>query len=244
MSRCIVPAAFIFLVLVFPVNKIAAQTLVFQNVPDSFTNARAFFQNQVKENAHLYTGKEFINYSVNIKGYPFFETDQMQTGSVFYDGTLYENIPLLYDIVAQEVIINRYNSDERIRLLNEKIKYFIFDGHRFENIFSAEGRGENITNTFYDIMSTGKASVLVKRIKHIKNGIRAEDPTSFVEEDELYVRNGNNLYAIDGKSSALQAFGDKRDMIKIFIRKNKFRFKKNMEKELALTAEYYSTLIK
>ena len=77
-----------------------------------------------------------------------------------------------------------------IKLLNEKIKYFTFDGHRFENIFSSEGRDGNITNTFYDIMFNGKACVLVKRIKHIKNGIKAEDPTSFVEQDELYVRNG------------------------------------------------------
>src|SRR5665811_375840 len=201
-------------------------------------------RNQIQEDAQLYTGKEFIKYSVNIKGYPFFETDQMQTASIFYDGTLYENVPLLYDVVAQEIVINRYNSDERIRLLNEKIKYFIFDGHRFENIFSVEGRDENVTNIFYDIMFTGKASVLVKRIKHIKSAIRAEDPTSFVEEDELYVRNGNNLYAIDGKNSTLQAFGDKKNEVKNFIKKNKFRFKKNMEKELVMTAEYYSTLNK
>lgn len=244
MSCSRVPAAFIFLVLVFPSNKLVAQNSVDQSVPDSFISAKAFFQNQIKENAQLYTGKEFIKYSLNIKGHPFFETDQMQTGSIFYDGTLYENIPLLYDIVAQELVINRYNSDERIWLLNEKIKYFIFDGHRIENIFSVEGKSENITNTFYDIMSTGKASVLVKRIKHIKSGIRAEDPTSFVEEDELYVRNGNNLYAIDGKSSILQTFSDKKDQVKTFIRKNKFRFKKNMEKELVMTAEYYSTLNK
>ena len=244
MSRWFVPAAFILLVLVFPVNHVLAQNYVPQSAPDSFQSARVFFHNRVKENTHLYAGKEFINYSVNIKGHPFFETDQMQIGSVFYDGTLYENIPLLYDIVAQEIVITRYNSDERIKLLNEKVKYFIFDGHRFENIFSAEGRDENITNTFYDLMFDGKASVLIKRIKHIKSGIRAEDPTSFVEGDELYVRNGKNLYVIDGKNSVLQAFGDRKDEIKNFMRKNKLRFKKNMEKELILTAEYYSTSIK
>ncbi|HEY5406340.1 MAG TPA: hypothetical protein VIJ92_04595 [Ginsengibacter sp.] len=244
MSRRLVPAALILFFLAFPFKKIVAQTFVVQSMPDSFISVKAFFKNEIKENALLYTGKEFIKYSVNIKGHPFFETDQMQTGSVFYDGTLYENVPLLYDIVAQEIIINRYNSDERIKLLNEKIKYFIFDGHRFENIFSVEGRNESISNTFYDIMFTGKASVLVKRIKHIKNGLRAEDPTLFVEEDELYVRNGNNLYAIDGKNSILQAFSDKKDLVKTFIRKNKFRFKKNIEKELILTTEYYSTLNK
>ena len=243
MSLRFVPS-FILLTIIFPSNKTVAQTSGNQSQPDSFITAKAYFQNETGEDAHLYTGKEFINYSVNIKGHPFFETDQMQNGDIFYDGTLYENILMLYDIAAQEVIINRYKQDERIRLLNEKIKYFTFDGHRFENIFSVEGKDENITNTFFDIMYNGKAGILVKRIKRIKNGIKAEDPTSFVEEDELYVRNGKNLYAIDGRNSTLQAFSDKKDPIKTFIRKNKLKFKKNIEKDLIMTAEYYSTLNK
>jgi hypothetical protein len=241
MSRCSV-SAFILLSILFPLKKTAAQTSAIQIEPDSFINAKTFFQNEIKEDAHLYTGKEFIKYSVNIKGHPFFETDQMQNGTVFYDGTLYENVPLLYDIVSQEIVINRYNNDERMKLLNEKIKYFTFDGYRFENIFSVEGKDENVSSTIYEIMSEGRAGVLAKRIKRIKNGLKAEDPTSFVEEDELYIRNGKNLYAIDNKNSILQAFSDKKDFVKIFIRKNKFRFKKNIEKELIMTAEYYSTL--
>ena len=124
----------------------------------------------------------------------------MQNGTVFYDGTLYENVPLLYDIVSQEIVINRYNSDERMKLLNEKIKHFTFDGYRFENIFSVEGKDENVSSTIYEIMSEGRAGVLAKRIKRIKNGLKAEDPTSFVEEDELYIRKGKNLYAIDSKN--------------------------------------------
>jgi len=234
--------ALILLAIIFSFNKTTAQTSSLQSIPDSFINVKEFFQNEIKEDVHLYTGKEFIKYSVNIKGHPFFETDQMQNGTIFYDGTLYENVPLLYDIVSQEIVINRYNSDERMKLLNEKIKYFTFDGYRFENIFSVEGKDENVSSTIYEIMSEGRAGVLAKRIKRIKNGLKAEDPTSFVEEDELYVHNGKNLYAIDNKNSILQAFSDKKDFVKAFIRKNKFRFKKNIEKELIMTAEYYSTL--
>src|ERR1019366_1566808 len=139
--------ALILLAIIFPFYKTAAQTSAIQSVPDSFINARAFFQNEIKEDVHLYTGKEFIKYSVNIKGHPFFETDQMQNGTIFYDGTLYENVALLYDIVSQEIVINRYNSDERMKLLNEKIKYFTFDGYRFENIFSVKGKDENVSST-------------------------------------------------------------------------------------------------
>ena len=208
----------------------------------AFNAAKEYFQNEVKEDSHLYTGEEYVRYAANIQGHAFFNNDQMQNGDIFYDGILYKNIPLLYDIVRQEVVTNNYNKSGQIKLLNQKIKYFKLQGHTFRNFSLVEGSDENITSTIYDEVFEGKASVLARRIKHIKNGLKAEDPTSFVEEDEYYIRNEKNLYAISGKSSVLEAFHNKKESIKIFIRKNKFRFKKNLETELVNTAAYYSTL--
>lgn len=239
---CCFSLTFLLLTIVFPFSNTTAQTSTTFNQSDSFINVKVYFQDETREDAHLYTGKEYIKYAASIKGHPFFDTDQMQKGEIFYNGTLYENVPLLFDIVSQEIVIKRYNQDERMKLLNEKVKYFILNGHRFENIFLAEGKDENISNTIYDIAFDGKASVLIKRVKHIKNGLKAEDPTSFVEEDEFYIRNGKSLYAVANKSSVMQAFNDKKESIKTFIRKNKFRFKKNIEKELIMTATYYSIL--
>ena len=228
---------------VFAFNKTNGQT----SSPDqsaSLKNTIAYFQNEIGEDAHLYTGKEYTPYQKGIKGHPFFVPAQMQNSDIFYDGTLYTNIPLLFDIVRQEIVINRYNQNVRIKLLNEKVKYFTLGGHRFENIALTEGKDEYISNGIYDIVFDGKASVLVKRFKRIKYPLKAEDPPGFVEEDAFYIRNGNSFYAVDDRSSLLQALNDKRELIKTYIRKNKFRFKKNIEKELIMTAAYYSTLNK
>ncbi len=238
------PFIFIFLAIIFSFKKTDAQTAATQRHADSYINTKDYFLNEIKEDAHLYTGTEYINYPINIKGIPFFETDQMQSSAIFYDGTLYENISILYDIVRQQIVITRYRSNERINLITEKIKYFVLDGHRFENILSIEGKDENVINTIYEIMTDGKTNVLIKRIKQIKNGLKAEDPTFFKEEDELYIKKEKNLYPVTNKNSVVEALSDKRDLIKIFIRKNKFRFKKNIEKELIITANYYSTLNK
>ena len=75
-----------------------------------------------------------------------------------------------------------------------------------------------------------------------RNEVKAEDPPSFVEEDAFFVRNAGTLHLVDSKRSLLQALNDKNELVKIYIRKNKFRFKKNMEKELVKTAAYYSAL--
>jgi hypothetical protein len=208
----------------------------------SFVNTITYFQNQIAEDAHLYTGKQYTAYEKGIKGHPFFLSAEMNVGTIFYDGTLYKNIPLLFDIVRQQIVINRYNQEERIQLLNEKLKYFTVAGHWFENVALLEGKDEDITTAIYDRIYNGKATVLVKRLKRIKNALKAEDPPEFVEEDAFFIRNGTSLYVVDNRSSLLDALKDNKELIKRYIQKNKFRLKKNVEKELVMTAAYYSTL--
>ena len=239
--RCLSYFTFLAAFYIFLCNTTEAQSNVSID-SSAFNAAKEYFQNEVREDSHLYTGEEYVRYAANIQGHAFFNNDQMQNGDIFYDGTLYKNIPLLYDIVRQEVVINNFDKSTQIKLLNQKIKYFKLQGHTFRNFSLVEGSDENVTSTIYDEVFEGKASVLARRIKHIKNGLKAEDPTSFVEEDEYYIRNEKNLYAISGKSSVLEAFRNKKESIKIFIHKNKFRFKKNLETELVNTAAYYSTL--
>ena len=207
----------------------------------SFLNAKEFYQNTIGADSHLYTGEAYYSYNSNIKGTPFFISDSMQPTDLFYDGILYKNVPLLFDIVKQKVVITRFESNERIQLVNAKIKYFTYDGHKFEN-FLQQTSDENISANFYDVMFYGKVSVLIKRVKKIKESIRAEGPTSFIEQDEIFVRKDNKLFEIKNKKSVLDAFADKEKLIKSYIRKKKFRFKKNIEKEIVPTAAYYETL--
>ena len=149
---------------------------------------------------------------------------------------------MLYDIVRQVVVINQYQQDKRIQLLTEKVEYFIFNGHRFEIISQTGEEAVSTSKGLYDIAFTGKASVLVKRIKSIRKGLRAEDPNSFKEEDEYYLKKGKSLYNVSDKKSVLDVFNDKKDLVKTFTRKNNLKFKKDIEKDLITAAAYYSTL--
>ena len=205
-------------------------------------NILAYFSNEIGENAHLYTGKEYAPAERGVRGHPFFNSAQMEKNDIFYDGTLYTNIPLIFDIVRQEIVINRYDGFTRMKLLNEKVKYFTFAGHRFENLLLAEGKNENTASGIYDVVFDGKAKVLVKRFKRIKSALKAEDPPSYVQEDEFFIVRGNTLYPVDSKGSLFQAFNDQKELIKAFARKNRFRLKKNIEKEIILATAYYSSL--
>ncbi len=230
---------FIVLINFLAFDKTNGQTSPANESP-SYKSIKAYFQNEIGENVHLYKGEEYIGYEINIKGHPFFMSPEMQNSSIFYNGSLYENVPLLFDIVRQEIVINRYNQGVRIKLLNEKVKYFIVAGHRFETIMETEKNGN--TYSIYKVAFNGKASVLVKHTKRIMKGFKAEDRSTFVEDDEFFIRNNNNFYSVEDKSSLLLALSDKKELIKTYMRKNKFRFNKNIEKEFIMTAAYYSSI--
>ncbi len=239
--HCLYPLVLIGLLFTF--NKSIAQTTS-SNESAAYNNIKAYYENEIGDKSHLYTGKEYPPYKSGIKGTQFFISPQMESSTIFYDGTLYEDVPLLFDLVRQDVIINRYEDNTRIKLLNEKIKYFIISGHRFENTNLSEGGTEDINSAFYDIVVDGKASVLVSRIKKVEMTLNPEDPPKFTERDKIFIRNKNKFYPVDNTNSILKALSDKKDLVRTFIRKNKFRFKNNTEGEISKTVAYYETLMK
>ena len=208
----------------------------------AFGNAIHFFYNKINSSAQIYSGKEYYKYEPGVKGFPFYINDAMQNGDIFYDGTLYKNIPMMFDEVRQVIVAYQNNQQDVMQLLSEKIQYFTLARHRFETVSQIEGSDNNITKGLYDVMYSGKASILIKRIKKIKKGLHAEDPYTFTEEDEYYIKNGKSLYLINNKNSVLNALNDKKDQVQSYIRKNRLRFKKHIEKDIIQTAEYYSSL--
>lgn len=236
---------FTFFLILLVFSKINGQPSTFDSTQSAALNyAKEYFRDKVAEDAHLYIGKDYTHYKKSsLTGHPFFVSGQMQNSEVYYDGALYDNVPLLFDIVNQEILINRYNQNVSMKLLNEKIKYFILNNHRFEKVSQTDKEG-NVTTGIYDVVFNGKASVLVKRAKRIHATSNLNEPSAFVEIDEFFIRKGNSFYNIDKKSSIMHTLSDKKELMKAFIRKNKFRFKKNIEEEMIATAAYYETLNK
>lgn len=237
---CLCPL--LFIAVLFASNKINAQE-EYPNQSPAYKNIKAYYEKEIGGDSHLFTGKEYPPYKSGIQGSQFFISPQMQNSTIFYDGAVYEDVPLLFDQVRQVVVINRYEDNTRIKLLNEKIKYFIISGHRFENIILSEGNIEDINSGFYDIIFSGRASAMVSRIKKVEMTLNPEDPPKFTERDKIFIRNRNIFFPVDNTASIIRALNNKKDLVRTFIRKNKFRFKKNTEEELVKTVTYYETLI-
>src|SRR4249920_157235 len=85
----------------------------------SINQAVGLYYKTIGENAHLYNGSEYMQYIVYnpiTDRNPFFLSIFMQNGSVFYDGTLYNDAPLTYDVYKDVLVSLRHNWNYRIRL--------------------------------------------------------------------------------------------------------------------------------
>ncbi len=200
----------------------------------------AVFYNTVNDNAGLYNGTEYVMYDQHIKGTPYFMDGGQQGADIFFNGTLYTNVPLIYEITTDNVVARLFGQGLFIDLVNEKIKYFTLYGHTFVHLFQ-DSTNKIISDGFYDRLYNGQTSVFVKRGKSIY-----EDPhtfeKSFVENDHYYIYKNGTFYQVSGKGSVLNVFKDKKKDLSKYLRQNDIDFKKDPENAMVQLAEYYDKL--
>jgi len=201
------------------------------------------YYNTVGENMQLYNGSEYAGSFSNSIGHPYFESDRLQKGSILYNAVLYQDIPLSYDLVRDELIISNYTRNFNLKLVTEKIIYFSFLNHVFVKIEPDSSMGTSLASGFYELLYNEKLMVLAKRVKRLQAGA-AEDKPKFVQYDHYFVRNDNMLKEIESERDLLEFFKDQKAEIKKYLHKNDFRFKKDPGNTIVKAAEYYTQLKK
>lgn len=197
----------------------------------------------IGENAHLYNGREYFTYDKRIRGNPFFETTTLTAGNISYDGGDYYNIPMLYDITSDEVVINLYNQNFKISLLTEKTEKFTFLNHSFYRMAKDSLHGVLLSAGFYDQLYRGNTTVLVKRKKVVSEKIiyNAND-FSYQNDDHFYIKLDNKYAEITNKASLFKAFRNKKREVRKYLKKHRIKFKTDPEKAILQSAEYYDQL--
>ncbi len=222
------------------VNIISAQPQSSDTSIDGTQKAIGLFYQSVNENAHLFNGREYIKYDPRIKGDPYFNVADLQPGVIFYDGTLYQNVPMLYEVLGEQVVIRQYGQGVLITLVNEKIDYFTMFGHTFIHLVP-DSANIDISDGFYDRIYNGNTTVFVKRQK-----ILTEDPNtferSFTEKDGYFIYKNNVYHPVSDRGSVLSVFKDKKKDIAKYLRQNKISFNKTPEYAMTKMAEYYDQL--
>ncbi|GAB3994356.1 hypothetical protein GCM10028807_31930 [Spirosoma daeguense] len=180
--------------------------------------------------SHIYEGDEYIIHDHRIKVHPYYVAENLQTGTVLYNGINYENVLMLYDIVRDELAVQPPDGAYRLRLRNEKIARFSFDKHTFTRIVADSATG--IRTGFYELLHDGKVKALAKRQKEVLEDISTGVyKGEYLPKDRFYVFKDNTYHEVKTKSSLLRLFPDQSKELRKFIRTNKLKFKNELREE-------------
>ena len=193
----------------------------------------------------LYDGSEYTYYiyypyTIN-EGHPFFQTKDFDTGSVFYNNMLYEKVPLLFDIVHEELLINDPSHIFIIRLNTARIGWFIISGHTFVHLFSDSINHTVLNPGFYDLLYNGNTSLFKKVSKVLmENTASSEGIKEYIaESDEYFIKKNKQYYRIKNKKSLMLIVNSNKKEVEQFIRKNKLNLKKDLDNSLVKIVAYY-----
>lgn len=216
----------------------------------ALNNVLASFYLNIGQQSRLYDGPAYFTYDPHIKGNALYPLDAQTwaIGEVTYDGYVYKNVPLMYDIFKDVLVSLLYNHFSSYTFLSERVSDFTFSGHHFVRV-NADGLTNDksgISTGFYDELYGGKSQVLAKRAKTIQNSTNQTLAleTYFIETNDYYVRKGGVYYKVSGQGSFLNVFKDKKPELQKYMRDNGFKFRTDPEMAMARLAAYYDQLSK
>ncbi len=212
---------------------------------NAISNVKATFFSALKEKSNLYNGAAYDAYGHGASGTPFFIADTIVKGPVFYDGFLYEDVPLKYDMVNDELLSTYYYDNSLLRLVKNKVGYFYIGGHYFIRLDENEKNLADPSGFCELLYNDKKTLVLAKRTKKLQLSANAEDRSSvFVQYNQYFVYKDNQYLPVNSEGDLIKIFNDKAQEIKNFMRGKKIRYKKNTEQAIVTVASFYNGLTK
>ena len=221
------------------------ETAVSADEGKALKNARSVYERSLGEQSGIYRGPGYIGHPYpTTNGHPFFETPDQTIGTIYYDGMLYKDIPIWYDLVKDQVIVLHTDGLSKISLHNEKIDYFSLYNHLFIHIKKDTSNTSFLSAGFYDRVYQGKTEVLVKRSK----GSLKDATTQGIfikilkQKNDFYIKKGEKYYPVESAGSVLKALGSKQKEIQEFLKKSNVKFRKDPENAIVRMVGYYDLL--
>ncbi|PKV76432.1 hypothetical protein [Pontibacter ramchanderi] len=239
--------SFAYLKLVFLFNLLPFT--IFAQTDTSFVgsavdDALKQYKTAIGVHAHLYNGTEyFVPVKSYVKGHQFYQDKVYQNGTVKYDGAWFKEVPMLYDLMQDELIIVNHGSGQPQRLVKNRIESFKLHGHTFVRIEPDSTTGLSIQSGFYDLLYSGETQVLMKREKTLFERASTEGMEGeYRDASKFYLVKDGIYHPVSNKRSVMRVLRDQKKPLNKFAKANRLRFKKEREYAIRKTAEHYDTL--
>jgi hypothetical protein len=209
-----------------------------------YANALTLYHNFLTPESGLYKGNEYADYAHLLRdGHPFYGEGKLKTGTISYHGIRYRDVPILYDLVYDQVVIFDYYHIFKIILTGQLIDRFTIGDHSFIRLTDSISPGMPKVG-FYEELYAGRITLLKKETKQIQEDLNNGDHAQrFIEgtDSSYFLRMGNIYYPVNHNKSLLATLKDKKKELRHFIRSNNLSMRKDRENTLIKVAAWYDS---
>ena len=194
--------------------------------------------------SRLYNGPAYAGYTAPfVKGQPFFESAAPQLATVDYDGNTYADVPLRYDLVLGQLVLQVPSGVTEMYLVNEKVARFALGGHTFVRLV-ADAAGSPAPTGYYDLLVEGPVRVLAARRKDVQTRATFEGMQGEISQiDEVFIYKDRRYYPVSKAKELLRLFPESKGPLRAYIRAQKLPFNAaGREPSIAAVVRYYATL--
>lgn len=212
--------------------------------------AKALYDSATVESQHLYNGQQYFVYDSQAEEHQFFLSRNWITGSVFYDGQQFDSIPLMYDIVKDQVVVQYTQSFGNVSLQSEKVSHFYLSdgelaGHTFIRLEGGQNTVTGIRTGFYDLVYDGTSRVIARRAKTRQQTVSdTRIIVTFPYKETFYLYTGGKYHQVASKKSVLAFMPDQKRVLSKYLKEQKIKFRHNREAAILALASHYDQLSK
>jgi hypothetical protein len=221
---------------------VAAQNADDTTLPGNALNAINVYYQNLGEQSPLYNGSEYIEYAYSLQeGHPFFQMADFMNGDINLDGMIFHDVPILYDLVKDQVVIQDFQKVYKINLPADRIREFFLLGHLFVRL--THDSSEQVKTGFYDQLYKGKLALFAKREKSVLEKYSNIQISKVVISQSIYYIKKEGIYhTIKNKSSLLAVLKSKKKEVQQYLKTNDIKFKREPERAMVVAVKYYDQL--
>jgi len=200
------------------------------------SRASIFYQSYIGPGAAIYNGIAYQPDYRGIQGFATFETPNLVTGSLVYEGLTYTHIPLLYDLVKDHLVITDPKG-QPLMLASEKVQEFTLGTHTFVYLPAKQTPG------FYERLSSGPTSLYIRHTKKIEEKVEmAQLYRRITAHDEYILFKQDHYYSVTSGKQLLTLLSDKKKELQQFQHAQHIRFKKDPAAAMQAIVDHYNQL--
>jgi hypothetical protein len=182
-------------------------------------------------------------------GSPYFLNVQTIPGSLTYNGILYEDLILCYNLVMDELIVLK--KADKVNMMQLVLnKYYVesfsldYSGNTFHFRMHSEMKPihDQLKEGYYEVIYDDELRMFIRHNKIFFFNATDFDPFSYQYESQVYLISDGKVYAVDNRRDYLKAFQDNKKSLRKYMRQANINFEKSGNQDLFSLCAYSKTL--